>query len=53
MKAVLFSGGLGHAGSRMLREGHLMAYKYEGLWRAMDTLRNRQDMVEQGEMPCA
>jgi glucose-1-phosphate cytidylyltransferase len=28
-----------------------MAYKYEGFWRAMDTLRDRQDMVEQGEMP--
>ena len=31
-----------------------MAYKYEGFWRAMDTLRDRQvleDMVEKGEMP--
>ena len=31
-----------------------MAYKYEGFWRAMDTLRDRQvleDMVERGEMP--
>jgi glucose-1-phosphate cytidylyltransferase len=32
----------------------LMAYKHEGFWRCMDTLRDRQileDMVEQGEMP--
>jgi glucose-1-phosphate cytidylyltransferase len=31
-----------------------MAYKYEGFWRAMDTLRDRQvleEMVERGEMP--
>jgi glucose-1-phosphate cytidylyltransferase len=31
-----------------------MAYKYDGFWRAMDTLRDRQvleDMVERGEMP--
>jgi glucose-1-phosphate cytidylyltransferase len=31
-----------------------MAYKYEGFWRAMDTLRDRQvleDMVERGETP--
>jgi len=31
-----------------------MAYKYEGFWRAMDTLRDRQlleDMVERGNMP--
>jgi glucose-1-phosphate cytidylyltransferase len=33
-----------------------MAYKYEGFWRAMDTLRDRQvleDMVERGEMAWA
>jgi hypothetical protein len=31
-----------------------MAYKYEGFWRAMDTLRDRQileDMIEKGNMP--
>ena len=31
-----------------------MAYKHDGFWRAMDTLRDRQmleDMVEQGNMP--
>jgi glucose-1-phosphate cytidylyltransferase len=39
---------------RLTAGGHLMAYKYEGFWRAMDTLRDRQlleDMVEHGEMP--
>ena len=36
------------------RSDQLMAYKYEGFWRAMDTLRDRQvleEMVERGEMP--
>jgi glucose-1-phosphate cytidylyltransferase len=31
-----------------------MAYKHEGFWRSMDTLKDRQmleDMVEQGKMP--
>ena len=31
-----------------------MAYKHEGFWRAMDTLKDKQvfeDMVEQGRMP--
>ena len=40
--------------SRLIAEGQLMAYKHEGFWRAMDTLRDRQileDMVEQGNMP--
>jgi len=39
---------------RLIAAGQLMAYKYEGFWRAMDTLRDRQvleDMVEKGEMP--
>lgn len=39
---------------RLIAGGHLMAYKYEGFWRAMDTLRDRQlleDMAEHGEMP--
>jgi glucose-1-phosphate cytidylyltransferase len=40
--------------NRLIKGGHLMAYKYEGFWRAMDTLRDRQmleEMVERGEMP--
>jgi glucose-1-phosphate cytidylyltransferase len=40
--------------NRLIEGGHLMAYKYEGFWRAMDTLRDRQlleDMVERGNMP--
>jgi glucose-1-phosphate cytidylyltransferase len=37
--------------NRMLVAGELIAYKYEGFWRAMDTLRDKQvleDMVEKG-----
>ena len=40
--------------NRLIEGGHLMAYKYEGFWRAMDTLRDRQvleDMVERGDTP--
>jgi glucose-1-phosphate cytidylyltransferase len=40
--------------SRLIADGQLMAYRYEGFWRAMDTLRDRQvleEMVERGEMP--
>jgi len=40
--------------NRLIEAGKLVAYKYEGFWRAMDTLRDRQvleDMVEHGEMP--
>jgi glucose-1-phosphate cytidylyltransferase len=39
---------------RLIKSGKLMAYKYEGFWRAMDTLRDRQvleEMVERGETP--
>lgn len=39
---------------RLIAADALMAYKYEGFWRAMDTLKDRQileDMVEQGTMP--
>jgi len=39
---------------RLIAGGHLMAYKYEGFWRAMDTLRDRQvleEMMERGETP--
>jgi hypothetical protein len=37
-----------------LKGGQFKAYKYEGFWRAMDALRDRQaleEMVERGEMP--
>jgi glucose-1-phosphate cytidylyltransferase len=40
--------------NRLITERQLIAYKYEGFWRAMDTLRDRQvleEMVERGEMP--
>ena len=39
---------------RLIEEDKLMAYKHEGFWRSMDTLKDRQvleDMVEQGDMP--
>ena len=39
---------------RLIEEDLLMAYKHEGFWRAMDTLKDKQvfeDMVEQGRMP--
>jgi glucose-1-phosphate cytidylyltransferase len=40
--------------NRLIQKKELIAYKYEGFWRAMDTLRDRQvleEMVERGEMP--
>ena len=39
---------------RLIKEDQLEAYKHEGFWRAMDTLKDRQvleDMVEQGKLP--
>lgn len=39
---------------RLIRDDQLMAWKHEGFWRSMDTLRDRQvleDMVERGDMP--
>lgn len=39
---------------RLIEADQLVAYKYEGFWRSMDTLKDRQaleDMVEQGNMP--
>lgn len=39
---------------RLIAENQLMAYKHEGFFRCMDTLKDRQvleDMVERGEMP--
>lgn len=40
--------------SRLIAEQQLLAYKYEGFWRSMDTLRDwqsLQDMMERGETP--
>jgi glucose-1-phosphate cytidylyltransferase len=40
--------------SRLIAANQLMAYKHEGFWRSMDTLRDRQtleDLIEQGKMP--
>ena len=39
---------------RLIEADQLMAYRYDGFWRAMDTLKDRQlleDMIERGEMP--
>jgi glucose-1-phosphate cytidylyltransferase len=39
---------------RLIDEDKLMAFKYEGFWRSMDTLKDRQtleDMVEKGDVP--
>ena len=39
---------------RLIERGELMAYRYEGFWRAMDTLRDRQvleEMIERGDTP--
>ena len=39
--------------NRLIKAGELVAYKYEGFWRAMDTLRDRQvleEMVEEGKI---
>jgi glucose-1-phosphate cytidylyltransferase len=39
---------------RLFERGELMAYRYEGFWRAMDTLRDRQvleEMIERGDTP--
>jgi glucose-1-phosphate cytidylyltransferase len=39
---------------RLIEANQLMAYKHDGFWRSMDTLKDRQmleDMVEQGRTP--
>jgi len=39
---------------RLIAEDKLMAYRHEGFWRSMDTLRDRQvleDMIEKGDVP--
>lgn len=41
---------------RLIDANQLMAFKHEGFWRSMDTLRDRQmleDLVEKGDMPWA
>jgi glucose-1-phosphate cytidylyltransferase len=40
--------------TRLIKDNMLRAYKHEGFWRSMDTLRDWQsleEMVERGEMP--
>lgn len=40
--------------NRLIENNELMAYRYEGFWRAMDTLKDKQileELVERGEMP--
>jgi glucose-1-phosphate cytidylyltransferase len=40
--------------NRLIAEKQILAYKYDGFWRAMDTLQDKrvlEDMVEKGEMP--
>jgi glucose-1-phosphate cytidylyltransferase len=40
--------------SRLIAGDQLLAYKHEGFWRCMDTLKDRQvleDLVEEGRMP--
>ena len=39
---------------RLIDEGQLLAYRHDGFWRAMDTLKDKQileDMVERGDCP--
>ena len=68
MKVVLFCGGFGtrirdygenipkpvEPFERMIADGGLIAYRHNGFFRAMDTLRDKQlleDMVQRGHMP--
>jgi glucose-1-phosphate cytidylyltransferase len=40
--------------NRLIEERQLIAYKYDGFWRAMDTLQDKrvlEEMVEKGNMP--
>jgi glucose-1-phosphate cytidylyltransferase len=40
--------------SRLIKKDQLMAYRYEGFWRAMDTLKDKQvleELAERGELP--
>jgi glucose-1-phosphate cytidylyltransferase len=39
---------------RLIKDDQLMAFKHEGFWRPMDTLKDKEvleDLVEQGRMP--
>ena len=40
--------------NRLIKNNELMAYRYEGFWRAMDNVKDKQtleELVERGEMP--
>jgi glucose-1-phosphate cytidylyltransferase len=40
--------------NRLIEANELIAYRYDGFWRAMDTLRDKQvleEMVDRGEVP--
>jgi len=40
--------------NRLIADNQLLAYRYEGFWRAMDTLKDKQvleDILEKGDMP--
>lgn len=39
---------------RLSQEGQLQAYKYDGFWQCMDTMRDKmqlEEMLEQGKAP--
>jgi glucose-1-phosphate cytidylyltransferase len=39
---------------RLIEANEILAYRHEGFWRPMDTLKDKQvleDLVEQGNMP--
>ena len=39
---------------RLIKDDQLMAFRHEGFWRPMDTLKDKEvleDLVEQGRMP--
>jgi glucose-1-phosphate cytidylyltransferase len=40
--------------NRLIKDDQLLAYRFQGFWRAMDTLKDKQvleELVERGEMP--
>jgi glucose-1-phosphate cytidylyltransferase len=47
---------VGHAFPRLIDEGKVMAYPYEGFWAPMDTLKDKQNLenlLEEGDPPWA
>ena len=47
-------GAIGPSLRRLIDAEQLLAFKHEGFWRPMDTLKDKEvleDMVEQGRMP--